>query len=162
MPISCQSLLLRLPLCQHCSTWTPPGIRAPGSCAVECVAWSCGSCRLAYGHCINGLGYRLTAVRVCLWWFAAGLWASAGQPITVTISPAIAAQLSATGGVLGVQIGSHTDSITGKANWCRLPYNMVHRWWFKSGDEGNVVTAASGMGGLVYIVVQWVSERQCD
>jgi len=39
---------------------------------------------------------------------------------------------------------------------------MVQRWWFKSGEGGNVITAASGMGGLVYIVVQWVRYGMID
>jgi hypothetical protein len=84
------------------------------------------------------------------------MWAPAGQVVTVTISPAVAAQMTASGGTLGVQIGSHTDGIAHKTSWCRLPYGMVQRRTFTSAAGGNVVTVTSGMGGLMYITVQWV------
>lgn len=52
-------------------------------------------------------------------WPSTGLWAPAGQPITVTISSTVAATLSASGGILGVQIGSHSDNLSAKTSWCR-------------------------------------------
>jgi hypothetical protein len=52
-------------------------------------------------------------------WLSTGLWAPAGQAITLTISSTVAATLSANGGNLGVQVGSHSDNLSGKGTWCR-------------------------------------------
>jgi hypothetical protein len=52
-------------------------------------------------------------------WLSTGLWAPAGQAITVTIPSTVAATLLANGGKLGVQVGSHSDNLSGKASWCR-------------------------------------------
>lgn len=92
-------------------------------------------------------------------WLSTGLWAPAGQPITVTISSSIAAALTGTG-KLGVQIGSHSDNISGKSSWCRLPYGVLQRRWFSNAADGNSVTMASGLGGLIYIYTAWVSRPQ--
>ena len=56
-----------------------------------------------------------------------------------------------------LQIGSHTDDLSEKESWCRLPFAMVQRFYFRSSMGGNTITAASGVGGLIYVLADWVS-----
>lgn len=87
-------------------------------------------------------------------WLSTGLWAPAGQPITATISSSLAASLAASGvGSLRIQIGSHSDDISRKTTWCRLPFGMTQQHYFSPAAGGNVITAASGVGGLIYLVI---------
>lgn len=88
-------------------------------------------------------------------WLSTGWWAPAGQIVTVSIPPAVAAALAAGSTSLGVQVGSHSDNIQGKSTWCRLPYNMLTRRWFSNAAGGETITIASGMGGLIYIMTRW-------
>lgn len=89
-------------------------------------------------------------------WLSTGLWAPAGSAVIITIPAAVAATVSGSG-VLGIQIGSHSDDISKKATWCRLPYSMLQRRWFTNAAGGNSVTVTAGMGGLLYIYSKWVS-----
>jgi hypothetical protein len=75
--------------------------------------------------------------------------------VTISIPAAVAATVSGTG-VLGVQIGSHSDDISGKTTWCRLPYGVLQRRWFTNAAGGNSVTVMAGLGGLLYIYSKWV------
>lgn len=51
--------------------------------------------------------------------------------------------------------GSHTDDISGKTSWCRLPFAMVTQRTFVPGQTQ--LATASGMGGLIYLVIEFVS-----
>jgi hypothetical protein len=94
-------------------------------------------------------------------WLSTGLWAPAGQTITITIPPAVAAALTI-GSALGVQIGSHSDNIAHKSSWCRLPYGVLQRRWFTNAAGGNTITVTAGLGGLVYVTSRWVSAFCAD
>lgn len=41
---------------------------------------------------------------------------------------------------------------------CRLPYGVLQRRFFTSAAGGNTVTMATGLGGLIYVYTQWVSQ----
>jgi hypothetical protein len=77
-----------------------------------------------------------------------------GQPITATISSSLASSLTASGvGSLRIQIGSHSDDISDSTTWCRLPFGMTQQHYFSPGAGGYVITVASGVGGLIYLVI---------
>lgn len=42
---------------------------------------------------------------------------------------------------------------------CRLPYGVLQRRWFTNAADGNTITMASGLGGLIYITTAWVSHQ---
>lgn len=85
-------------------------------------------------------------------WVSTGLWAPAGQVVTVSISPTVAASLTASGvGSLTVQIGSHDDDISKKSTWCRLPFGVLASRQFAPGQAQ--LQTASGLGGLIYLKV---------
>ncbi|EFJ40132.1 hypothetical protein VOLCADRAFT_84647 [Volvox carteri f. nagariensis] len=76
-------------------------------------------------------------------WQSTGLYALPGQAITVTLST-----LSAVGRGLQVQIGAHTDDLTGKTTWYRVPH-IVNRFDLNT----TVTSAANPLGGPVFILV---------
>jgi hypothetical protein len=85
---------------------------------------------------------------------AVAVYQLTGQVITATISSTLASTLTTSGvGSLRIQIGSHSDDISGKSTWCRLPFGMTQQHYFSPGAGGNVITAASGVGGLIYLVI---------
>ena len=79
-------------------------------------------------------------------WQSTGLYAAPGTVVTVTLPAAL--MTAATGKVITLQIGCHTDSLWHKNPWVRLP--MVVRKYTAS----NATTAiGSALGGLIYIVL---------
>jgi hypothetical protein len=101
-------------------------------------------------------------------WVSTGIWAPAGSPITITLTAAPggsfpAAGVTAGSTTLGVQMGSHTDDISRKSSWCRMPYSMVKRAFFgrdgfTTGDTSATLVTSTGTGGLIYLLVARVGD----
>ena len=75
-------------------------------------------------------------------WHSTGLYAAAGEVITLSIPSSAANQ------GLVVRIGAHKDRLWGKDSWRRVP--EITRTWSLQGATTKV---ASAFGGLIYIVV---------
>ncbi|GIL87759.1 hypothetical protein Vretimale_13093 [Volvox reticuliferus] len=76
-------------------------------------------------------------------WRSTGLYAAPGQIINVILKTP-----SAIGKMLQVQIGAHTDDLTFKTRWTRVPY-IVSRFELKAINT----SAGNPLGGLVFILV---------
>ncbi|GIL56041.1 hypothetical protein Vafri_11499 [Volvox africanus] len=76
-------------------------------------------------------------------WRSTGLYAPPGQVINVILKTP-----SAVGKMLQVQIGAHTDDLSWKAQWVRVP-NIVSRFYLNATNT----SAGNPLGGLVYILV---------
>ena len=76
-------------------------------------------------------------------WRSTGLWAAAGEPITVHL-PLVAVGLG-----LGVRIGSHSDQLYNKDAVERVPSGLSREYALDSAST----IAASALGGLIYITV---------
>ncbi|GIL43827.1 hypothetical protein Vafri_1433 [Volvox africanus] len=76
-------------------------------------------------------------------WRSTGLYAGPGQLINVTMEASAAIGIG-----LQVQIGAHTDDLTSKTIWYRMPYT-----YSRFPINSNVTSAGNPLGGLVFIVV---------
>lgn len=92
-------------------------------------------------------------------WVSTGIYASPGATITVTLPASVT--LTAGKEELAVRIGSHTDAITHKPNWCRQPYDVTKVVPFTAAG-GRTLSLASNHGGLVYLIVTRVSPMRLN
>ncbi|PSC75411.1 hypothetical protein C2E20_1400 isoform X1 [Micractinium conductrix] len=75
------------------------------------------------------------------YWQCLGVWAMAGQPVTVTVPSGVSAASGAR-----LRIGGWTDWTYHKTKWYRLP--EMSRWY---SVNGTATTIGSATGGLVYL-----------
>lgn len=75
-------------------------------------------------------------------WHSTGLYAAPGEPITIRLPDAAAAE------GLSIRIGCHKDKLWHLPKWDRMP--EITRQWPLSGET---TTVASPFGGLIYLVV---------
>ncbi|KAG2492929.1 hypothetical protein HYH03_008838 [Edaphochlamys debaryana] len=81
-------------------------------------------------------------------WRSTGLYAPPGKLITVTVATRVVL-----GKGLRVQIGAHTDDLSGKPQWARVPV-VVSSWPL----DNATLTIGSPMGGLIFFTLP----RDCD
>jgi hypothetical protein len=97
------------------------------------------SLSLAVDFKAEDLSYLRQPYRGLDFWQSTGLYAPAGQPVTITVPPELEG--------LSVQIGSHPDMLSTNLLWARDP-NVVMRSHLAIGTN----TVTSGFGGLIYLV----------
>ncbi|KAG2426366.1 hypothetical protein HXX76_013123 [Chlamydomonas incerta] len=76
-------------------------------------------------------------------WRSTGLYAVPGQMITINVANA-----SAVGAGLRIQIGAHTDDLSSKTTWARLPVTVS-----RTPLSANGTLMGSPLGGLIYVLV---------
>ncbi|GLC59077.1 hypothetical protein PLESTB_001445200 [Pleodorina starrii] len=76
-------------------------------------------------------------------WRSTGVYAPPGQLITITLRTPTAVKQG-----LQVQIGAHTDDLTGKEQWFRVPIAFT-----RFALNSTVTTAGNPLGGLVFVLV---------
>ncbi|KAG2426364.1 hypothetical protein HXX76_013121 [Chlamydomonas incerta] len=76
-------------------------------------------------------------------WRSTGLYAVPGQAVTVTVSDP-----AAVGAGLRIQIGAHTDDLSSKTTWARLPVTVS-----RMPVSASTFQMGSPLGGLIYVLV---------
>jgi len=112
---------------------TFPGSLLPGKTQIT------ESLSLAVDFKAEDLSYLRQPYRDLDFWQSTGLYAPAGQPVTITVPPELEG--------LSVQVGSHSDTLSPKLLWARDP-NVVLRSHLAVGTN----TITSGFGGLIFLV----------